>query len=679
MATDISPRIGLEGEKEFKSALSGINNSLKTLGTEMKAVSSEFIGQEKSTESLTAANEVLTKQITAQAQKVDLLKDQLEKVSDAYGADSAQAQKLQQQLNLATADLNKSKAAFGENEKAAESLGEEVEDAGEKSKGFGQALANAGKVAAAGLAAATAAVGAVVGGIAKMTISAGYAADDLNTLAAQTGLSTETLQKFQFASEQIDVSVETMAGALSKVTKQMSAASSGTGSASEAFNKLGVSVTNTDGTLRDNEEVFNEVIAALGEIPNETERDALAMEIFGKSAAELNPLIMGGAEALQEYGEMAENAGLIMSQDTLDGLNKVSDAVDTFKATTSAAGNVLMAGFAEPLAEVTDLATGYIQDLVKAFQEDGVDGMLGALDTVIADITAKAQEFLPQVLDFATELVFKAIDTVIGLLPEIISMASSLMLTLIEGLLEKLPDLIDAAAVIIVTLANGISEAIPKLVPVIIQVMLKIVYTLLNNLDLLVDAALTLIVTLTTALVQNLPTLVKQMPKVLEAIVKGLISSMSKIWEVGKQIVEGIWEGIKGAANWIKEKVSGFFDGILGGVKKLLGIHSPSKAFAEIGDYMALGLGEGFEDGFGGVRKQIEGSIGSMVGMTVPVSAEATLGSTLLGGLTSAINGTNQDVVINITSEIDGTVLARNQYKYNKAETVRHGASLLTV
>ena len=512
-----------------------------------------------------------------------------------------------------------------------------------------------------------------------MTVKAGYAADDLNTLSAQTGVSTATLQKFQFASEQIDVSVDTLAGALNKVTKNMTSAASGTGSAYEAFNQLGISVTNADGSLRDNEEVFNEAIAALGGIENETERSALAMQIFGNSASALNPLINGGAEALQEYGEMAENAGLIMSQDTLDGLNKVSDAVDTFKATTNAAGNVLMAGFAEPLAEVTNLATGYIQDLVSAFQEDGVDGMLGALDTVIADITAKAQEFLPQVLDFATELVFKAIDTVIGLLPDIIAMASDLMLTLIEGLLEKLPDLIDAAAVIIVTLVNGLSAAIPKLVPVIIQVMINIIHTLLNNLDMLVDAALTLIMTLAMALIQNLPTLVKQVPKILEAIVKGIVGAISKIWEVGKQIVEGLWEGIKGAANWIKEKVSGFFSGLLGGVKNLLGIHSPSKAFAEIGDYMALGLGEGFEDGFGGVRKEIEGSIGSMTGMSVPVSAEATLGSTLLGGLVSAINGTNQDVVINITSEIDGTILARNQYRYNKAENTRHGASLLTV
>lgn len=229
--------------------------------------------------------------------------------------------------------------------------------------------------------AAVAAGGAIVGG----TINAAYAADNLNTLSKQTGISTEELQKFQYASEMIDVPVSTLTGSLKKLTMNMDNARKGTGDAGAAFEQLGVSIQAEDGTLRSNTEVFYELIDALGNVENTTERDALAMDLFGKSAQDLNPLILGGADALQTLGQQAEEAGIILSQDSLDSLNTLSDALDTAKATLSGFGTAFGTVFAEDIAGVINGFTTSVSTISAALSEGGLEGALEALGSIVTD------------------------------------------------------------------------------------------------------------------------------------------------------------------------------------------------------------------------------------------------------------------------------------------------------
>jgi len=141
----------------------------------------------------------------------------------------------------------------------------------------------------------SAAAGGALTGLVAMAAKAGLAADDINTLSKQTGLSTEEIQKFMYASDLIDVPLETLTGSMARLTKGMGTAKEGTGAVAEAFNTLGVTIIDSNGQLRDNGEVFDEVIAKLGEVANETERDALAMEFFGQeSTTYLNPLSSWG-------------------------------------------------------------------------------------------------------------------------------------------------------------------------------------------------------------------------------------------------------------------------------------------------------------------------------------------------------------------------------------------------
>lgn len=190
------------------------------------------------------------------------------------------------------------------------------------------------------------AAGAAAIAIGSMAVKAGLAADDLNTLSNQSGFGTETIQEWQYAADRIDVSVDSIIGAARKMKKNMESTST---DVQAAWLQLGVSIKDSNGNFRDAEAVFNDVTMALSRIPNETERDILSMQIFGKSADDLAGIIDDGGAALRQMGEEAKNSGLILSQEALDGANAFNDGIDELKAKASAAFMEAGAALAENL------------------------------------------------------------------------------------------------------------------------------------------------------------------------------------------------------------------------------------------------------------------------------------------------------------------------------------------
>lgn len=765
MAYDIGPRIGIDGEAEFRKQLQTVNTSIKTLGTEMTAVTSSFIGQEKSVESLTAQNDVLQRTIYSLNDKLDMQKKALQESVAAYGEADARTMKWQQAVNSTTAELNKSQAQLDQNEQAIKDLGDEststgkkLEDAGEKGSGFGSKIGAGMKAASVAIAAVSAAATAAVAALGKMVTNAAYAADDINTLSKQTGLSTEQIQKFQFASEQVDVSLDTLTGSMAKLTKNMATAQKGTGDANRAFKALGVSITDESGNLRDNQDVFDETIAALGKMENETQADAYAMQIFGRSAQDLNPLIKGGADTLKELGDQAEAAGVILSQDSLDSLNTVSDAMDTFKATATGAGRLFSTAFAEPIAQGVNTITGYMQQLTKAFEADGIDGLSDEIGNILSDIISKINEFLPRLIELGTNMILSMVQGMIAMLPDILNavmqifttvwntisealptlipLAVQAIMTIVQGLMNNIPMIIQTALNLITALVQGIIQAIPVLVealpkiitalvqgllgaipqliqagidlltalvgalPEIIQAIVEaipliidgIITALIDSIPLIIQAGIDLFlalidalpqiiveivkaipqiidgivnglignidkiilagVQLFVALIENLPTIIIEIVKAVPEIIKGIVeafgSLMYKIVEIGGNLVKGIWEGIKNAAKWLWEKVTGFFSGIVDGVKNFLGIHSPSTVFADMGKNMALGLGNGFESEMKGVNEQIEAAI------PTPSISMADVMAGTVNGIQTAMNGMGGSYRVEIPLFIDG-------------------------
>lgn len=224
-------------------------------------------------------------------------------------------------------------------------FGQSLQSAGEKIEGVGQKLAPL-STAAAGLVTSLAALG----------YSAITNADDLNTLAKQTGFSTAEIQRMQYAADLVDVSFSDIEGALTKMKGKMDPAN-------ETFAQLGVSVTNADGSMRDASDVFYDTIEALSQVENETERDQLAMELFGKSADSLAGIIDDGGAALKQYGQEAEDLGLILDQETLDSLNTLNDTIDKLKANFGGAFAKLGATIATQFGPYLEKAAGYAQQL----------------------------------------------------------------------------------------------------------------------------------------------------------------------------------------------------------------------------------------------------------------------------------------------------------------------------
>ena len=300
---------------KLTDALKDVDSNLKKTQTQLNDVNRLLKLDPKNTELLAQKQKLLTSAISDTKTRQKELNDALEQMKakgDTSKAAIEQQNALKREIEATNISLKKYQDQMN-------SMKTTLSDVANKT----QELADKTKVLS------TAAVAGLTG-LASLAVKAGQTADDLNTLSKQTGFTTEELQKMKYAADRIDVSMETITGAAQKMTKQLS-------SSEQKFTDLNVATKNQDGTFRNVTDIFYDTITALSQIENETQRDAAAMEIFGKSANELAGIVDDGGAALRQLGEEAENAGLILSQDTLDAANKFNDAIDELKAKAQAA------------------------------------------------------------------------------------------------------------------------------------------------------------------------------------------------------------------------------------------------------------------------------------------------------------------------------------------------------
>lgn len=320
---------------QFKVEAAEFNNTLKGIKAETAKLNKEFALEQEQLKLTGSESEKLESRLTYLQKKQELAgkevaatREQLDRAKSAFGENADEVKVLENKLLDAETAYQRIDNKITETNKTLADSKDKWKNASKSVADFGDKATKAGEK----MAPLSGAAGAALGGLVGMAVKAAGTADDINTLAKVTGLSAEEIQKFQFASDQIDVSMDTLTGSLSKLTKNMAGAKDGTGPAADAFKTLGVSIVDSQGNLKDNEVVFYDTITALGSVANETERDALAMQIFGKSAQELNPLILGGADALKQIGDAAASRGMILSQEELDQANALQDSLDQLKA-----------------------------------------------------------------------------------------------------------------------------------------------------------------------------------------------------------------------------------------------------------------------------------------------------------------------------------------------------------
>ena len=548
MAVDIGPKIGIDGEKEFRESLRTMGQQLKTLGTEMKAVTSAFDVDNDSQKKLAAQSDVLNRQLEVQQQRLGEVQKALDYAKANYSENSSEVQRWQQALNNATTDVNRTKKQLNELETGVEGVGDAMDGAGQKTSLFGDMLKSNlfGDAIKSG-------IKALASGIKSLISSAveGYGEYEQLVGGVETlfGSSANTVIKnaenaYKTAGLSANAYMETVTSFSASLLKSM-------GNDTEAAAKK------ADQALTDMSDNANKMGTDMQSIQNAyqgfakqnyTMLDNLKLG-YGGTKEEMARLIEDAAKLKGLYGA---EAALYANKGVNGDLSIIIDAIHTVQTEIGITGTTAL--------EASTTVEGSINSVKAAYQN-----FVTGLGDQNADIGALTEELI-QTAGTVAENVLPVIENVVKNIAETVKKQGPDMITkFVAYATEKLPEVLKLGIQLIVSLVKGLA--------------------------------------------QNLPELLRGTLALVDTIISAFLDSLPDIIEVGKDIVRGLWEGIKVMASWIGEKVSGFVGGLVDGVKGVLGIHSPSRVFAGIGQNMALGLGQGFERQMQSVTAGIQDAI----------------------------------------------------------------------
>lgn len=818
MAIDIGPKIGIDGEAEFRKSLQNINQQLKTLGSEMNLVTTAFGENNKSQDALTSKAAVLTKQIDTQQKKIEELQKGLAMSASKFGENDAKTLKWEQAIYDATAELNSMKGQLESTNQEIKNNKDAVDKSSKSTGAWKENLANIGKALGTIGSMATKAIGAATGAVttfaaksvqagmsfdssmsqvaatmgttvdqisdlrdfamdmgASTAFSATEAADALNYMAlagynseeAMTALPTvlnlaasggidlasasdmvtdaqsalglsmeesaklvdkmaKTASKSNTSVSQLGSAILTIGGTAKNLaggTTELATAlgiladngvkgaeggtalrnivlslSAPTEKAAAVMDSLGVSAYDSLGNLRPLKDTFTDLNNSLSQLTQEEQTNALS-NIFNKvDLKSVSALLANTGERFDELSGYINNAAGAAQEMASVQLDNLEGDITLFKSALEGAQITISDQLTPTLRGFVQFGSDAISTLSTAFSEGGLTGAMDALGSILSNGLNMVIEQLPKMVGAGMQLLDALGQGLLDNLPVIISAANDIIMQLISGFISSLPDIAKAATEIIASLVVGIGESLPTLIPAAIDAMLTIIDTLIDNIDLLVDAAIAITVGLAEGLINALPELIDRVPeiivKLVDAFIKnaskikdaalelilmlgnGLLDNLPKLWKniksligqikdrfvqgfedfinIGKNIVEGLWDGIKGAAGWLGDQISGFVGGVVDGVKGFFGIHSPSTVFRdEVGKQLAAGIGLGFTDEMDAVSKQMQKAI------PTPEVAFSTAAAGMVNGMQTAMTGYSGTIRIEIPVRINGKELYR--------------------
>lgn len=373
---------------------------------------------------------------------------------------------------------------------------------------------------------------------------------------------------------------------------------------------------------------------------------------------------------------------------------------------SAAIGEKLLPYLTELTSGLNGLLSGEIS--VSEFMQNVSDTISSIAETLIDN--------LPVIMEAAGELVGGVLSGIRDMFPQIVEVAGEIVGTLFNGLVDGMPDLLQGGFDMLITIVDGITNGIPDMIKRLPDVITSIVVFLANNLPKLVSAGGELLGGIAKGLIMAIPELIKNLPTLITSIAQGITDLLGSIMNIGVDIVKGIWEGITSMATWIKEKVGGFFSGVVDSVKDFLGIHSPSRVFAGIGENMAAGLGEGWGAEIGSIQNSISRSVSGLIpdfSVSVPVSSPRpalaaasvssgwnNLSAASIPTAESALHNSmpndglgNADIINAVmaignmitkavndkeaNTYLDGYSVAKQLYKHNQKVALEHGSSLV--
>ena len=577
MAADIGPKIGIDGEKEFRDALKSMGQQLKTLGTEMKAVTSAFDVDNDSQKKLASQSDILSRQLEVQQQRITEIQKALDYARQNYAENSNEVQRWQQSLNNATADLNNTKKQLNDLETGVDDVGDAMDNAGQKTLSLGDIL-KANLLSDAIMAG----IKAVASGIKSLVSGAieGYGEYEQLVGGVETlfGSSADTVIKnaenaYKTAGLSANAYMETVTSFSASLLQSMG-------------NDTKAAAKKADQALTDMSDNANKMGTDMQSIQN-------AYQGFAKqNYTMLDNLKLGYGGTKEEMQRLIDDANALNAAQgnytnyTIESYADVVDAIHTVQTEMGITGTTAL--------EASTTIEGSIGAMKAAYAN-----FIAGLGDQNADIGALTEQLIESAGTVA-ENVLPVIENVVKNIAETVKKQGPDMITkFVAYATEKLPDILNLGLQLVLSLVKGLA--------------------------------------------QNLPQLVQGTLKMVDTIVKAFVDSLPDIIEVGRDIVRGVWEGITALGSWLYDKVSGFFGGIVDGVKGMLGIHSPSRVFAGIGQNMALGLGQGFEKQMQGVSASIQSAIPTP---TVDTVYNAAAG--MVNGLAAANAGNGGSYTINL-------------------------------
>ena len=602
-------------------ALSDVNKEIRTTDSALREVDKALKLDPTNVELLAQKEELLNKQIAQTSDKLELQKVAAKEAAQALEEGTITKEeyaKLTAEVATTTGKLNDLESQASGTAEELKETGDAAKEAGDKAssstsnwEAFASAASAAAAVAAEALSAVAEVIAEVTSAMVDMSIEAANYADDMLTMSTTTGVAVDTLQALQYGEDLLDTSISTVSGSITKLIKAMDSAqgaeqdwqdqvdelnealASGAmtsedyaeaiadlGTSGTAFADLGIDILDAQGNLRDSEEVFWEVIDALGEIENVSERDAVAMGLFGRSAMQLNSLIQAGSEGFREIYQEAEQAGAIMDGETLDAFHAFDDTLSRLSQGTSAAKRAIGTILLPTLDDMATDGVSLLSQFTNAVLD--TDGDIDQLGTVIETMSSQVldflKEWLPEVLNIGTQFISVLLEGLLSCLPDILSNGIIILETLCQGIvdslgslapvvtdlvlsfvnfvIDNLPTVVTSAIEIVVAVVDGISRALPELIPAAVACVEQVCAALIENLDIILPAAIELILALGLGLVAAIPDLLNFIPSIVEALQQCLIDLGPNLMAVGD--------------TWGADLISHFIEGIQASMGRLV-------------------------------------------------------------------------------------------------------------
>ena len=714
MAASFGGTVKLTGESEYRKALRDITSNLKEVSSELKLTNTQFASGDKTVKETKTAYTNMNNTVQQQKEKINTLRTALAEAEKQYGSNNEKVKNFKTQLNNAENQLVQMENATNKSNKELKDMKSGFDDAGQGAVKFGDLLkANVlGDFITSGLKTVAGAVKQLgstflsigkealdsyadyeqlIGGVETLFKDSSETVEEYANNAYKTaGLSAndymETVTSFSASL------LQSLDGDTAKVAEVSNMAVT---DMADNANKMGTDMSSIQnayqGFAKQNYTMLDNLKLGYGGTKSEMER------LLSDAQK-----ITGVKYDISNLNDVYQAIHVIQGELDITGTT-AKEASTTIQGSVSAmksAWQNMLTGIATGNTEnIGNLVNNLVDSVMTASQNilPRVQEIANGITAVLPEIITKINENLPILLDSGVQILDTLLQGIMTNLPAIMEGTNQIINTLLTTLIEMLPQIIEGGIQIIVALVQGLAEQLPTLVPQMVETIATIVDSLLDNIDMIIDAGINLIIGLAEGLIKALPRIIEKAPVIIDKLVTkltdpemigkiiqaagrliaelaiGLIQAIPKILEnipqiiksisdgllngikdlkdVGKNLIKGLWEGMSGIKDWLWDKVKGMLNGLTDKIKGFFGIHSPSTLFKdEIGENLALGLGEGFTDTMKNVSNDMQNSIPTEFDVNTTINktnmAKQLTLENITGAFITAVKNLNAQVII---------------------------------